>query len=73
MRELLGVVVEEVPSMGVGMKVDDTPSMGKEKVIERNPSKERAIGINKVKVEYGDRACFHCHKRGYVQYTCNKL
>ena len=32
-------IVEEVPSMEVGMKVDDTSSMGDGKVIERNPSK----------------------------------
>ena len=31
-------IVEELPSMGIGMKVDDTPSMQDGKVIERNPS-----------------------------------
>ena len=55
------------------MKVDDTPSMGDGKVIERNSSKERKIGIKKAWVEYGNRVCFHCHKRGHIQYTCNKL
>ena len=58
-------IVEEVPFMRVGMKVDDTPSLGDGKVIE--------IGIKKARVEYGDRVCFHCHKKGHIQYTCNKL
>ena len=49
-------IVEEEPSMGVGMKVDDTPSMGDGKVIGRNPSKERTIGIKKARVEYGNRS-----------------
>ena len=66
-------IKEEIPSMGVGMKFDDTPSMGDEKVIETNPSKERKIGINKARFEYGGRVCFHCHKRDHIQYTCNKL
>ena len=35
--------------------------------------RERKIGIKKARVEYGDRVCFHCHKRGHIQYTCNKL
>ena len=66
-------IVEEVPSMRVGMKVDDTPSLGDGKVIERNPSKEKKIGIKKARVRYGDKVYYHCHKRGHIQYTCNKL
>ena len=62
-------IVEEVSFMRVGMKVDDIPSMGDGKVIERNLSKERKIGIKKARVEYGDRVCFHSHKRGRIQYT----
>ena len=66
-------IVEKVLSMGVRIKVDDTSSMGDGKVIERTPSKERKIRIKKARVEYGDRVCFRCNKRGYIQYTCNKL
>ena len=55
------------------MKVDDTLSMEDIKVIERNPSKERKIEMKKTRVEYGDRVYFHRHKRGHIQYTCNKL
>src|SRR5688572_5828803 len=66
-------IVVEVTSMGVGMKVDDTSSLGDGRVIDRNPSKRRENGVKKERVDYGDRVCFHCHKRGHIQYTCNKL
>ena len=36
--------------MGVGIKDDDTSSMGDGKAIQRNPSKERKIGIKKARV-----------------------
>ena len=62
--------------MQVDMIVDESPSVGDGKIIEENPTKRdngEKIGIKRARIGYGDKVCYHYHKRGHIQYTCNKL
>ena len=34
---------------------------------------QEKIEIKRARINYGDKVCYHCHKRGHIQYTCDKL
>lgn len=57
----------EIPSIKGDKIVNENTSMGDGKIIEENPSKkgiEKKTEVNRVRVRYGDKVCYHCYKRG---------
>ena len=60
---------EEISMMRVHMIVDESPSTGEGKIIEENPSKRNngeKIEIKRARIGYGDKVCYHCHKRDHI-------